>query len=119
MSFKFTDKVANIDFGHIRFDIEITSKTYEKCIDIFKKINVYTEKEEITGNEIQEACIEIWNAIDDLLEDDGAVKKIFEDREINYFDLCDVLKFILNEITNKANEYMSKYRMKNYVNSIK
>ena len=108
--FEFQNSVLEVDIAGHRFGIDMQSEDIQNNIrDVIEKANTANPED---MQELLELMVE---SIDGVLGD-GAVKKIFAGRRINFMDLIDLMCFLQQEIIKFKSMRVSKYAAE-YFNS--
>lgn len=107
--FEFSSRKLTVDFPGVSFTARVKSSIGAKAIVIGKKIEDVDMKIE-EGLATESDAIELYtNYINDLLEDESAVEKIFTEKEITREDLADAALYITSKFTAENNRIIEKY----------
>lgn len=113
--FEFKKNTLELDIAGEVFNIDMTDP---ELIDNAEKsaqdmIGWSEKAEKVAGEQGQAKAMEMSiqlciDAIDGILGD-GATKKIFKDRKINFFDCLDILEFLKAEMEQSKTEKLQQY----------
>lgn len=99
--FQKKDRRLKLEFGRKEYFIDVVDKQLKKEIKKFSEI--ITENEDIDSIKSKmKKLIEVVlgsNAYDEIKQEE------FENKELNFYDLFDICEYILNEITDYANNF--------------
>ena len=99
--FQKRDRRLKLEFGTKQYFIDVTDKELKKEIKNFSEI--ITENEDIDSIKSKmKALIKVVlgsNAYDEIKQEE------FENKEISFYDLFDICEYMLNEITDYANNF--------------
>lgn len=99
--FQKKDRRLKLEFGRKEYFIDVADKQLKKEIKKFSEI--ITENEDIDSIKSKmKKLIEVVlgsNAYDEIKQEE------FENKELNFYDLFDICDYILNEITDYANNF--------------
>lgn len=110
MGFQFNDHKIHLDLAGVGFDLEIDELLKGRAIEYADRLDkIYEKIQGMKGAEadklkpiVEEACGDMTAAVDYILGEDGACKRIFGDRTVKYYDLCDLTKYISEEINRQG-----------------
>lgn len=105
--FKFRDNTLKLEIEDKTYILDISNfKDTKKLLTIADEA-VKVSEDGNTPETIEKMMTMMENAVDTILGE-GATKEIFEDREINFLDLIDLLVFLSNEISAFRSEKLEK-----------
>ena len=117
MGFQFNDNIIHLDIAGVNFDINYTpqllkdSKEFgEKAMAKSKDLDVKKSREEY--NKAIDESINLMKDTINLICGEGATDKIFKNRQDNFYDYIDVVKYIQGEVIkfqNKNKDRFDKY----------
>lgn len=113
--FQFGNNLLELDINGAKFEIDTTDpKLIENAEKYGKEMQEYAQKaekraEEVGNAKAMEEVIQICVKSIDIVLGEGATKKIFKDRKINFFDAIDVINFITAEIKQSRDNLYQKY----------
>ena len=113
--FEFGKNLLELDIAGEMFKIDTTDpKLIENAEEYGKKMQEYANKAEERAKEIgnakaMEEMIQICVDSIDIMLGEGATKKIFKDRKINFFDCIDIINFVTAEIQQVRNNKLQQY----------
>lgn len=113
--FEFGNNLLELDIAGEVFQIDTTDpKLIENAEGYGKKMQEYANKAEERAKEIgnakaMEEMIQICVDSIDIILGEGATKKIFKDRKINFFDCIDIINFVTAEIQQARNNKLQQY----------
>lgn len=111
--FQFRTNILQLDFDKKTFSIDpMTAVDAIKNIeDKSQQIQESMTDKNISSKAVENACVALLNAIDELLGD-GAHKEIFTGRKVSFYDCLDVVNFILTEIAAFHKAKAAQYKKK-------
>jgi hypothetical protein len=113
--FEFGKNLLELDIAGEIFKIDTTSpELIESAEECGKNMQEYANKAEERAKEIgnakaMEEMIQICVNSIDIILGEGATKKIFKDRKINFFDCIDIINFVTAEIQQARNSKLQQY----------
>lgn len=113
--FEFGKNLLELDIAGEVFQIDTTDpKLIENAEEYGKEMQEYANKAEERAKEIgnakaMEEMIQICVDSIDIMLGEGATKKIFKDRKINFFDCIDIINFVTAEIQQARNSKLQQY----------
>ena len=113
--FEFGKNLLELDIAGEVFQIDITDpKLIENAEEYGKQMQEYANKAEERAKEVgnakaMEEMIQICVDSIDIMLGEGATKKIFKDRKINFFDCIDIINFVTAEIQQVRNNKLQQY----------
>lgn len=113
--FKFGKNLLELDIAGEMFKIDITDpKLIENAEKYGEKMREYANKAEERVKEVgnakaMEEMIQICVDSIDIMLGEGATKKIFKDRKINFLDCIDIINFVTAEIQQVRNNKLQQY----------
>lgn len=113
--FEFSSNLLELDIAGEVFQIDTTDpKLIENAEKYGKKMQEYANKaeeraEEVGNAKAMEEMIQICVNSIDIMLGEGATKKIFKDRKINFFDCIDIINFVTVEIQQARNNKLQQY----------
>ena len=113
--FEFGKNLLELDIAGEVFQIDTTDpKLIENAEEYGKEMQEYANKAEERAKEIgnakaMEEMIQICVDSIDIMLGEGAAKKIFKDRKINFFDCIDIINFVTAEIQQVRNNKLQQY----------
>ncbi len=111
--FVFKKNTLLLELGGESFDID-TMLVVDAVKQIEKQAAELQESlspDKISKEAIEKVCVALLDSLDTLLGD-GAHKKIFKNRTVNFCDCLDVVHFVLKEITSFNRAKLSQYKQK-------
>lgn len=99
--FQKKDRRLKLEFGRKEYFIDVTDKQLKKEIKKFSEIIKENEDVDSIRSKMKK-LIEVVlgsNAYDEIKQEE------FENKELNFYDLFDICEYMLNEITNYANNF--------------
>lgn len=99
--FQKRDRRLKLEFGRKEYFIDVTDKQLKKEIKKFSEIIKENEDVDSIRSKMKK-LIEVVlgsNAYDEIKQEE------FENKELNFYDLFDICEYMLNEITNYANNF--------------
>lgn len=113
--FEFGKNLLELDIAGEMFKIDTTDpKLIENAEEYGKQMQEYANKAEERAKEVgnakaMEEMIQICVDSIDIMLGEGATKKIFKDRKINFFDCIDIINFVTVEIQQVRNNKLQQY----------
>ena len=113
--FEFGKNLLELDIAGEIFQIDTTDpKLIENAEEYGKEMQEYANKAEERAKEVgnakaMEEMIQICVDSIDIMLGEGATKKIFKDRKINFFDCIDIINFVTAEIQQARNNKLQQY----------
>ena len=113
--FEFSSNLLELDIAGEIFQIDTTNpELIENAEEYGKKMQEYANKVEERAKEVgngkaMEEMIQICVDSIDIMLGEGATKKIFKDRKINFFDCIDIISFVTAEIQQARNNKLQQY----------
>lgn len=113
--FEFGNNLLELNINGAEFAIDTTDpKLIENAEKYGKEMQEYAQKaekraEEVGNAKAMEEMIQICVESIDVVLGEGATKKIFKDRKINFFDTIDVINFMTSEIEKARDNLYQKY----------
>ncbi len=113
--FEFSNNLLELNINGAEFAIDTTNpELIENAEKYGKEMQEYAQKaekraEEVGNAKAMEEMIQICVESIDVVLGEGATKKIFKDRKINFFDAIDVINFITSEIEQARDKLYKKY----------
>lgn len=113
--FEFGKNLLELDINGVKFEIDTTDP---KLIGNAEKYGIemqeYADKSEErakkAGNaKTMEEMIQICVDSIDMMLGEGATKKIFKDRKVNFFDCIDIINFVTAEIGKARENKLQQY----------
>lgn len=99
--FQKRDRRLKLEFGRKEYFIDVTDKQLKKEIKKFSEIIKENEDVDSIRSKMKK-LIEVVlgsNAYNEIKQEE------FENKELNFYDLFDICEYMLNEITNYANNF--------------
>lgn len=113
--FEFGKNLLELDIAGEIFQIDTTDpRLIENAEEYGKQMQEYANKaeeraEEVGNAKAMEEMIQICVDSIDIMLGEGATKKIFKDRKINFFDCIDIINFVTAEIQQVRNNKLQQY----------
>lgn len=111
--FEFQDNLVHLDIAGHKYDIEPIA-AQGKMQEIAKQCSEWqkTVGESLDGETVKTVCTEMIAMIDGLLGV-GAYQTIFSGYEMSFFDIMDVLLYIMGEVNAFAASKKTEYGVQN------
>ena len=106
MGYQFGGNDIKLDIAGEKFTVVYGASLLKRMQNLGEKNKELQED----SNNIEKAINLFKSAIDSICGD-GAVKKIFKDREINYYDLIDIIEYISKEVSDFQAKKNKKYNI--------
>ncbi|MBU5487025.1 hypothetical protein KQI77_02465 [Clostridium sp. MSJ-8] len=110
MGYQFGDNDIKLDIAGEKFTVVYGASLLNRVKDLGEQ-NAELKSD---SNNVEKTIILLEKAIDTICGE-GAVKKIFKDREINYYDLVDIVEYISKEISDFQVQKNKKYSLNRVV----
>ena len=113
--FEFGKNLLELDIAGEIFQIDTTDpRLIENAEEYGKKMQKYANRAEERAKEAgsgkaMEEMIQICVDFIDIILGEGATKKIFKDRKINFLDCIDIINFVTAEIQQVRNNKLQQY----------
>nr|DAQ38492.1 MAG TPA: tail assembly chaperone [Caudoviricetes sp.] len=113
--FEFSSNLLELDIAGEVFQIDTTNpRLIESAEKYGIKMQEYSKKAEEIAKEhgnakAMEDMIQICVDAIDVILGEGATKKIFKERKVNFFDCIDVINFVTAEIEKSRENKLQKY----------
>lgn len=111
MGFQFKDNAIHLDIAGNVFNINYTEELLINIKNFYEKAAAQAEeiRDSKDYNKTLDKSINLLKETIDNICGEGAANKIFKDREVNLYDLIDVINYIYTEVGNFQKEKKNKY----------
>lgn len=115
MGFQFNDNTIHLDIAGNKFDIDYTPTLIKEAKEFSKKALEQVEKlnaKEENQEEYEKIIFETTDMLKDTIKficGEDAIEKIFKGRKENFYDLIDVINYILDSFSKFKEKQNSKY----------
>lgn len=106
MGYQFGNNDIKLDIAGEKFTVVYGASLLNRVKDLGEQ-NAELKSD---SNNVEKTIILLEKAIDTICGE-GAVKKIFKDREINYYDLIDIIEYISKEVSDFQAKKNKKYNI--------
>lgn len=109
--FEFRDQRTEIEIAGVTFRLDVTNPALLRRIEQFGKEAVeqsFIDEKDDYLTQIEKSIKFMQNAIDQILGE-GATKEIFQDREVSFLDLLDVIDFLREAVLQARKDQLGKY----------
>ena len=104
-AFEFKKKIIALEFPDVKIELEYNSELRRKLTQVGESLQTIGKEAEANPD----AGIAYLKSGIDSICGDGACDKIIGGREVDLDDYVDILKYIIVEITNYTNKYMTQF----------